>query len=100
MSNASSNQAAPALAVVPCSAPKEYLRRNIVVAKACGLKAEVGITLLKLQNRRRVPKWLLASLAAMRGRAADLPSELAQWRDASPDNPYSRNTQLCRCAAE
>lgn len=84
------------LAVASCSAgpAEEYIRRNIAIAKACGLKAEVGLMLLRMQNRRRAPKWLLASLAAIEERAKDLPGELVQWRDAAPDNPYLPNKQV------
>lgn len=66
---------------------EEYIRRNIVVAKACGLKEEIKVTTQRLRQMRRVPKWLFASLTAMHERAADLPTELAKWRDDSPDTP-------------
>lgn len=73
------------------SAPVEYLRRNLVIAKACGAKAQIKITSERLKNTKRVPKWLTASLAAMQVRVEDIPHELAQWRDAAPDNPYLPN---------
>jgi hypothetical protein len=66
---------------------EEYLRRNLVIAKACGLKAEIKVTTQRLRQMRRVPQWLFKSLTAMHERAADLPPELARWRDASPDKP-------------
>ena len=83
----------PALGVAEGSAPTEYLRRNIVIAKACGLKHEIKLTTQRLRKMRRVPKWLFASLTAMHERAADLPPELAQWRDSSPDSPFPPNDQ-------
>ena len=81
-------------AVASGSAPVEYLRRNLVIAKACGAKAEIKITAERLKNTKRVPKWLIASLAAMQVRVEDLPHELAQWRDAAPDNPYLPNAEV------
>jgi hypothetical protein len=72
----------------------EYLRRNLVVCKAVGLKAEIKVTTQRLRGMSRVPKWLFASLTAMHERAADLPPELAKWRDESPDNPFSQNDVL------
>lgn len=70
----------------PCD---EYLRRNIVMANACGLKAEVEICQKRLGAMKRVPKWLRKSFEEMQTRAAVLPQELAQWRDIAPDNPYT-----------
>ncbi len=84
---------APALAPAACSAPVEYLRRNLVIAKACGAKEEIKITIERLKKAKRVPKWLLASLAAMQVRVEGIPAELSQWRDASPDNPYQPNVK-------
>lgn len=70
--------------------PNEYLRRNIMVAKSCGAKAEVAISLRRLQSMRHAPKWLLTSLTEMQMRLDKIPDELAEWRDAAPDNPYSQ----------
>lgn len=83
--------ATASLADAAGSAPTEYLRRNLVIAKACGLKTEIKVTTQRLRKMSRVPKWLFASLTAMHERAADLPPELAQWRDSAPDNPFPPN---------
>lgn len=92
----SSKTAGPvgAMPLATGSAPVEYLRRNLVIAKACGAKAESKITTDRLKNTKRVPKWLLASLAAMQVRIEEIPHELAQWRDAAPDNPYLPNAEM------
>lgn len=79
------------------SEPVEYLRRNLVVAKACGLKEGIKATTQRLRSMSRVPRWLFASLTAMHERAADLPPELARWRDASPDSPFAAKVDSSEC---
>lgn len=70
--------------------PVEYLRRNLVIAKACGAKSEIKVVAERLRRTKRPQKWLLASLEAIRVRIEELPEELAKWRDTAPDNPYGK----------
>lgn len=66
---------------------QEYLRRNLLIAKAVGLNAEINVTTQRLRSIKRVPVWLFKSLTAMHERASDLPPDLASWRDSAPDKP-------------
>jgi hypothetical protein len=68
----------------------EYLRRNLVVAKACGAKAGVSKSLKRLEQMSRPPKWLVRSLQDVLERADPLPAELAKWRDTASDAPKTR----------
>lgn len=59
----------------------EYLRRNLIVAQAAGVRAGLETMLRRAKMTRRLPKWLLRGLEAELERAQDLPGELARWRD-------------------
>lgn len=65
----------------------EYLRRNLVVAKACGARAGVSKSLKRLEQMSRPPKWLIQSLRGVLERCEPLPSELAKWRNTATDAP-------------
>jgi hypothetical protein len=66
---------------------EEYLRRNLVVAKACGASAAIESALARLINQKRSPKWLQEKLRAAQSRLLAVPHELARWRDSSEDAP-------------
>lgn len=65
----------------------EYLRRNLIVAKAIGAKAGVSKSLKRLEQMSRPPKWLVESLAGVLKRQDCIPEELAKWRDSADDRP-------------
>jgi hypothetical protein len=59
----------------------EYLRRNLEVSKAHGVRSSIEFCIRMLEDQRRSPRWLMKQLYAMRERMEDIPSELAKWRD-------------------
>lgn len=65
----------------------EYLRRNLLVAKAIGARANAGVALDRLQTHRRPPKWLVEYLRGIAERCEPLPADLARWRDLAEDAP-------------
>lgn len=65
----------------------EYLRRNLVVAKAGGIVANSESAIERLSAMKRQPKWLLEVLRGIHDRAAPLPAELAAWRNSAADAP-------------
>jgi hypothetical protein len=65
----------------------EYLRRNLIVAKAIGAKAGVSKSLKRLEQMSRAPQWLVTSLRGVLERQDPIPEELAKWRDAAADAP-------------
>jgi len=70
----------------------EHLRRNLLVAKAIGARANAGVALDRLRTHKRPPKWLVAYLEGIVKRCEPLPAELARWRDTADDSPdYVRN---------
>lgn len=69
------------------SAHEEYLRRNLVSAKAYGAAAAIESALARLYNTKNSPKWLRVQLHAAQTRMLAVPHELARWRDASEDAP-------------
>lgn len=66
---------------------QEYLRRNLLHAKACGAKANVSTALKRLEMQTRPPQWLVNALRGILERVDPLPAELARWRDLAPDTP-------------
>lgn len=69
------------------TASTEYLRRNLLVAKAIGARANAGVALDRLSAHKRAPKWLLESLRGILERCEPLPHDLARWRDLAEDAP-------------
>lgn len=70
----------------------EYLRRNLVVAKAYGAKAATAKALGRARQNKSTPKWLLAALMGAQSRLDGVPSELAKYRDElkrAPDPRWS-----------
>lgn len=65
----------------------EYLRRNLLVAKAEGAKANASAALKRLEMQTRPPKWLCEYLRGIIERASALPPDLAKWRDLAEDRP-------------
>jgi hypothetical protein len=65
----------------------EYLRRNLLVAKAIGARANAGVALERLQAHKRPPKWLVEYLRGIAERCEPLPADLAKWRDLAEDAP-------------
>ena len=68
-------------------AHEEYLRRNLLVAGACGAGSTIDAALKKLRGQRGAPKWLLKALESVGASVDKLPPDLARWRDLSPDRP-------------
>lgn len=65
----------------------EYLRRNLEVAKAEGIRANSRVAIERLLKMKKKPVWMLVALEGIRDRAEGLPKELAQWRNTAPDAP-------------
>jgi hypothetical protein len=63
----------------------EYLRRNLLVAKAYGAHAAVRIALARALTVKRMPKWLVEYLRSADERMPDLPPALARYRDAAAE---------------
>ena len=61
--------------------PCEYLRRNMLVANAEGVKAEARYVLNRLRALKRPPAWLMESAQAIYDRVLPLPKELAEYRN-------------------
>jgi hypothetical protein len=59
----------------------EYLRRNLLVAKAHGAEAAARTILNRLATRKRAPKWLVKQANDIYSRAKALPRDLAIYRD-------------------
>ena len=62
----------------------EYLRRNRLVAKAVGAKANVEEILKHLSSLQNNPKWLVDELDGVLRRIEPLSDELAKHRDENP----------------
>jgi hypothetical protein len=71
---------------------QEYLRRNLLVAKAASAKVDVSMVLARLESQSRPPQWLVNDLRRILERVDPLPGELARWRDTAPDTPAPEQT--------
>ena len=60
---------------------KEYLRRNLVHAKACGVEAGLTSALFKVVRLKNHPKWLVKLLKETMDKAEDVRQEIAKHRD-------------------
>lgn len=65
----------------------EYLRRNLLIAKAIGARAAANVALHRLKKMKNPPKWIIAAFEAVEVRTAELPPDLALWRNSAPDTP-------------
>jgi hypothetical protein len=59
----------------------EYLRRNLLVAKAIGIEAGAKAAIDRLNRTKKTPKWLITTLTGILERAKELPKDLAKYRD-------------------
>lgn len=66
---------------------QEYLRRNLVSAKACGAAAAIESALARLYNTKNSPKWLQSKLREAQSRLIEVTHELARRRDEAEDAP-------------
>ena len=60
---------------------KEYLRRNLVHSKACGMEAGLISALFKVARLKNHPKWLVKLLKETMDKAEGIRRELAKHRD-------------------
>jgi hypothetical protein len=63
------------------SSNAEYLRRNLIAAKAVGAHANTVATLKRVNQLAHPPRWLVKALEGIRDRAEPLAAELAAYRD-------------------
>jgi len=63
----------------------EYRRRNIQVARVIGAKAAVDQALTRARTLKHFPKWMIDYLESAAERLPGLSTDLASYRDASPD---------------
>jgi hypothetical protein len=59
----------------------EYLRRNLNVAKAYGVSADLKYCIARLATHQRIPQWLMDRLQKIEQRADVLAPELVAYRD-------------------
>lgn len=71
----------------------EYLRRNLLVAKAIGARENARATLARLNGCAYAPKWLWERLQGIIDRCEPLPADLALWRNTAPDAPEHAKLQ-------
>lgn len=60
---------------------EEYLRRNLVVAKAYGVQAGISAILKRLSANKRQPQWILNLLGWELSRMDDVINEAVKHRD-------------------
>lgn len=65
----------------------EYLRRNLIHAKAVGAHANTAAALRRLEMQAKPPKWLIKALEGIMLRLQDVHPEVARWRNIAPDAP-------------
>lgn len=65
----------------------EYLRRNLLHAKAVGANAGLDAAINRLCNTKRHPRWLVEALLRVKVRIEPLPHEIALWRNSAKDRP-------------
>lgn len=63
----------------------EYLRRNLMVARAAGARANASAALKRLEQQTRPAKWLVKALQGIVERTSGLDGELACYRSAVPE---------------
>ena len=60
---------------------KEYLRRNLIHAQACGVEAGLQKAVNKLLQLKNKPKWLMKLLRETLNKTEGIRQELANHRD-------------------
>ena len=60
---------------------KEYIRRNLIYSKACGVEAGLTSALFKVARLKNHPKWLVKLLKETMDKAEGIRRELAKHRD-------------------
>ena len=73
----------------------EYLRRNTLVAKAIGARANTKAMLKQLYALKRCPNWIKDELKGIAERLEELPKELAAHRDEAPHTDFSTKRKDC-----
>lgn len=68
---------------------QEYLRRNLLHCKSIGAHGIAVSALKRLRGMKCPPLWIVQAFEGVRDRAAELPAEMAAWRNSAPDNPYN-----------
>jgi len=59
----------------------EYLRRNLLVAKAIGIRSNAEAAKKRMLKTKKPQKWIIAMLEGIIERAEQLPGDLAKYRD-------------------
>ena len=75
----------------------EYLRRNLMVCKAVGAKANAASALTRLRQQKRPPKWLVKALEGIEERVQPLSYELANYRALIPVHVQPCDSPNCYC---
>ena len=68
---------------------QEYLDRNLLVAKAIGIRAGARSGIDRLNDMKRQPKWMVALLTGIADRSAPLPRHLAKYRDQLRESKFA-----------
>lgn len=76
---------------MPSNVNPEYLRRNLLVAKAIGAHANSSAALKRLQATTRPPQWLVKYLEGIIERTEPLVSALACYRAVVPSTLESQS---------
>lgn len=66
---------------------EEYLRRNLQVAKAVGVRGNSKAALERLECMKNPPKWIVEAFEGIHRRSKTLSTDLADWRDTAEDAP-------------
>ncbi len=66
---------------------EEYLRRNLQVAKAVGVRGNSKAALDRLECMKNPPKWIVEAFEGIHRRSETLSTDLADWRDTAEDRP-------------
>jgi hypothetical protein len=78
--------------LMPSNVNPEYLRRNLLVAKAIGAHANSSAALKRLRETKRPAQWLVKYLEGIIERTEPLVSALACYRAVVPRTLDSSNS--------
>ena len=74
---------------------EEYLRRNLLHCKACGVAAGISAAIERLKAKAKTPKWLMTILENELAKAYAVANEMAKHRDEEwTDDPNPIKGQL------